>query len=129
MPLKEVLLYLVMPMKGGTAIFGYANERGTAIIGYAAERGAAIFGYSHEGGTAIIDYHDVSITHRTVTWTTGSVTCVGDLFAYVRTRGPRFTVSSEGLTLYHTHALKSVMAVCMCSCEHTQLYDVFCVCM
>ena len=44
-------------------------------------------------------YFGVSIIHRTRTWTTGSLTCVCDLFACIYTShgGPRFIVSSEGL--------------------------------
>ena len=35
----------------------------------------------------MLGYLVVSIVHRTVTWTAGSLTCVCDLFAYVCTRG------------------------------------------
>ena len=43
-------------------------------------------------------YFGVSIIHRTLTWTAGSLTCVCDLFGMrIHTVGPRFIVSSEGL--------------------------------
>ena len=35
----------------------------------------------------MLGYFGVSIVHRTLTWTTGSLTCVRDLFACVYTRG------------------------------------------
>ena len=35
----------------------------------------------------MLGYFNVSIIHRTLTWTTGSLTCVCDLFACVDTRG------------------------------------------
>ena len=35
----------------------------------------------------MLGYLDISIIHRTLTWTTGSLTCVCDLFACVYTRG------------------------------------------
>ena len=35
----------------------------------------------------MLGYLDVSTIHRTLTWTTGSLTCVCDLFAWAHTRG------------------------------------------
>ena len=39
----------------------------------------------------------VSLIHRTLTWTTRSLTCECDLFACVVHLGPRFLVLFEGL--------------------------------
>ena len=47
----------------------------------------------------MLGYFAISIIYRTLIWTTGSFTCVCDLFACVYIRRPRFiiTVSSERL--------------------------------
>ena len=41
----------------------------------------------------------VSIIHRTLTWTTGSIMCICDLFAYMRVDKQRDPKSFEGLLL------------------------------
>ena len=43
-----------------------------------------------------VDCFTVSIIHRTLKWTSGSLTCVCDLIAYVYRRGFRFIVGGGG---------------------------------
>ena len=48
----------------------------------------------------MLGYFDVSIIHRSLTLTAGSLTCINDVvFLHMSThRGPQFIVSAEGLS-------------------------------